>query len=250
MTEVSKIKQEAKEVATFSGDWGASQDFSTNDILLPKVLLMQALSGAVVDGKAASGDLIDSVSLEVLLKLADSKQGKSLEIVPISVFKTWVNEKFNGKKWEYFSVEPINPGEDKLPWDYVVGGEKFRRNYTINTYFMIASQCSDPSALPYVASFRRTSLTEGKKITTQIAKASMNRPPLPPFSKTILLSSKSEAGEDGTYQTFQVASGRMATTDEMTSAFGWYQQIKKGMTKVDESDLQEEVKAPSQHIGF
>jgi hypothetical protein len=58
-----------------------------------------------------------------------------------------------------------------------------------------------------------------------------------PASKTIILTSKSEKGDQGPYQIFTAQEGRKTSNDEIMGAYRWYEQIRGGMTKVDESDL-------------
>lgn len=217
------------ELSTAAMNWGG-EAVSASDTLIPKVLLMQSLSEYVVDEKAQPGDLVDSVSGEVL-----AAKGKPLEVIPISMFKNIVIEKFNGSKWEYETVVPFRAGDDKLPWEFEENGEKFRRNTVLNFYVLRADQATAPDALPYVASFRRTSTKAGKTIATHFLKASMAK--ASPASKTIILTSKSEKGDQGPYQVFTAQEGRKTSNEEIMGAYRWYEQIKGGMTKVDESDL-------------
>jgi hypothetical protein len=221
--------QNKNEIANMMAAWGG-EAIEAQDTLIPKILLMQSLSEFVVDGKAQPGDLVDSVSGDVL-----AAKNKPFEVIPISMFKTMVIEKFNGSKWEYEASVPFAPGDAKLPWEFEEAGEKYRRNTVLNFYVLRADQAAQPDALPYVVSFRRTSTKAGKVIATHFLKASMSK--VPPASKTIILASKSEKGDQGPYQVFQAQEGRKTANEEMLAAYRWFQQIQKGMTKVDESDL-------------
>lgn len=218
------------ELSAAAMSWG-NDSVSASDILISKILLMQSLSEFVVDDKASPGDLVDSVTGAVL-----AEKGKTLEVIPISMFKNTVVEKFNGSKWEFETVRSFMAGDDKFEnREYEENGVKYRINPALNFYVLRADQAGQPDALPYVASFRRTSMKAGKVIATHFAKASMSK--ASPACRTILISSKSEKGDQGPYQVFQVQEGRKTANEEIMAAYKWFTQIKSGETKVDESDV-------------
>lgn len=227
------VTQGTKELAAHMGSWG-TEAVSASDVLIPKILLMQSLSEYVVDAKAGPGDLVDSVTGTVLLTSKDSRDGKGLEVIPIYMYKTIIIEQFNGSKWEYFSTEAFNPGDEKMPWEFETAGHKYRRNTTMNFYVLLATDAGKEDALPYLISFRRTSMKAGKLIATHFMKASMSKQP--PASKTIQIFSKSEKSDNGPYQTFTAAEGRKTSSDEIMAAYKWYEPVKSGLTKVDTTD--------------
>lgn len=227
------VKKETQEVGMPIGAWGG-EAVSATDVLIPKVLLMQSLSEHVVEGDAGAGDLVDSVSGEVLLSSKAAKEGKTFEVIPITMFKTVVIERFNGQKWEYVRTQPYSIGDEKKLWEFEEDGQKFRGNVTLNFYILRADQVNDPSTLPYVVSFRRTSTKAGKFIATHFMKCNMAK--IPPAAKTILIGSKSEKSDNGPYQVFTAADGNKTDPAAIKIAYGWFQQINQGLTKVDESE--------------
>jgi hypothetical protein len=241
-TELTK-QEDQKQIAEMAKAFGGP--VSTTDVLIPKILLMQSLSDFVVDDKAAAGDLVDSVSGEVV-----AGKGKHLEVIPISMYKTVVIERNNGSKWEYVRTQPYKSGDEKNLWEFTENGERLRGNVTLNFFVLRADQVDQPDALPYAAAFRRTSKKAGQYIATHFMKASMAGKP--PMSKTILIGSKSEKGDQGPYHVFTAATGRDTAMPEMKAAFRWVEMVKQGLTKVDESDEKSggAEAAGGSHIGF
>lgn len=232
MTKQVAKKEESNMPAIPQGSWGA-EGLSADDILLPKILLMQPMSELVVDEQAAPGEMLDSLTKE---KLGDQK--KDLEIIPINMFKTWVISRKDGQKFKFVKQEPRNAANDNLPLEYTENGIEYRRDKVLNFYCLKASEAKNPDALPIVASFRRTSTQAGKQIATHFQKAVMMGKP--PACKTLKLISKKTSNDKGTYYIFDVTNGRSTEAEEIQKAFQWHQQIKSAGVKVDDADLTEE----------
>lgn len=240
--EVVVKEEESTELAMPAGSWGG-EGVRADDILIPKILLMQPMSTLVIDEKAVPGEMVDSVTKE---KLGDQK--KELEIIPINLFKTWVISKKDGQKFKFVRQEPRNDANDSLPLEYEEDGETFRRDRVLNFYCLKAAEAKNLDALPIVASFRRTSMQAGKSIATHFQRAVMAGKP--PACKTLKLLSKKTTNDKGTFYVYEVTTGRDTAKEEERRAFAWYQQIKKSSLKVDESDLSEgESASPQTHSG-
>ena len=56
--------------STELNDWGYDEDVSASDILIPRILLMQKTSGLVDEERAEVGDIVNSISGEVVCKLS------------------------------------------------------------------------------------------------------------------------------------------------------------------------------------
>lgn len=230
-------------------NWG-NTELSAADMLMPRILLMQGSSDLVKNKKTKqTGDLIDSVTHETLLSAKDAQAGKSIEIIPLYAYKTWIINKLDpaSKKYKFFSQDPMLPGEEKLPWDFQQYNEQtrmndvFRRIYRINVYALIKSQLGSDECIPYMVSFQVFSLAEGKKLTTHIMKAARNNKP--PFCKTFMLGCGGATSKSGdTFEIFKIDVGSDLPASQWEAPYKWYQEIKAGKVKAAD---EEETSAPS-----
>lgn len=213
--------------------WGG-EGITSSDILIGKILLMQGLSDLVSEEKAQTGDLVDSVTN---VKLGDKKT--PLEIVPISMFKTWViSRKAPGSsKFEYEETQAENAENKDWQLDDVTLGDGTveRRDRVINFYVLLRKEIESGEAMPRVVSFRRTSYKAGKKVATHMAKMNMLREN--PAARSLMLTCKTEKNDLGTYYVFDIEPGTKTDPAEQVVAREWFNTIKKGQTRVDESDL-------------
>lgn len=218
-----------QELAPSNGPIWGNENIDSADIMIPKILLMQGLSEAVNDGKAAQGDMIDSLETK---KLGD--RNSPVEIIPICTNKTWIVSRKEKKasKFEYVETIPMTAENSKLAMEEEEkDGSVIRRDRSLNFYVLLAS---DVEGLPYVVSFRRTSYTAGKKLITHFQKMQMLRQP--PAAKTLMLSCVQDKNDMGTYFKFDVSTGRVSKPEEVATAKQWYETIQGGV-KVDESDV-------------
>jgi hypothetical protein len=72
------------QVSTNLGDWG-SADVSASDVIIPKILCMQATSELVAEGKARMGDFVDSITHEVL-----GSVDSPIKFIPFHMEKVWI----------------------------------------------------------------------------------------------------------------------------------------------------------------
>ncbi len=226
-------------VSTEVEQWG-TEGIEAADIKLPKLLLMQGISDLVTNEKALMGDIVDSITNE---KLADSK--KSLGIIPIYMWKDYVIMEKIGDKFEFKSRAPYNA--ETANWrefenrEYKEGGVDCRRDFCMNFLVMLEKDITDPSALPYAITFKRTSLKAGQNFANFFQRAAMKK--APPCIFTLEMGSKIEKGKKGSYYVPAVNAARL-TTDFASvepTLKKWYTTFKKGAAKIDDSDIQSEV---------
>jgi len=221
-------------------EWGASP-MSSKDLVLSKILPMQMMSKKVIDGKGTFGELRDSVNNE---KMGGFE--KPLEFIPFKMEKVFhVSEIDDKGKKKYLKTVPITPDNENLPWEDTEDGKKISRDYTLNFYCVLPAQIKPDLAeqgggvLPYIVSFRRTSLRAGKKVATQAyaANAAMGKPP----AATVMSLSVVKTSNDlGTFAVLDTSAARLSTKDELATAFFWFKAMKSMNVKVDDSDLTEE----------
>ena len=212
------------------GSWG-SEGIDSKDLLIPKLLLMQGLSQLVAAGEAGTGDIINSLSKKVL----GGKQ-KPVEIIPIMAQKSWVYFEKKGDKFNYVRVEPFTAATSDRPMEGVTAdGVAYRYDRSFDVYGLLTSEAKNPTALPFMVSFRRTSYMAGKKIATFFKQCEMAKKP--PASRTLLLNSAMQKNDLGTFFTYDVADGRDADKNDLAKAYEWYKLIKRGSHHVDDSDM-------------
>lgn len=246
-------KKENSLPAQFNPQAAASMGLSSADMLMPRVLLMQGSSELVKKSKTKnSGDIIDSVAGVTLLSSKEAQEGKKIEMVPLTAYKTWIIDRFDTvtQKWKYHTQQPMKPGEEKLPWDYEEFDEqtklmnRYRRKYRINVYALIKSQIGTEDCLPYLVSFQVFALEEGKKITTHMIKAARNKKY--PYCKSFFLSAGTETSKNGdSFEVFRVELGNDVPVEAQKVAHSWMEEIQAGRVVADADDEEKKAKKKS-----
>ncbi len=260
-----KKKMETKEVmikesmtpAQLSTEWGVEFKPSS-DMVIPKILPQQGLSKFVVERKAMIGEFRDSISGKLMGSI-----DKPFEFIPFYVQKTWdVLEQQADGSYKYAKSIPLiedimhKEYNDNLPWE----GEgldkdgkkvKVKNIRRMNFFVLIPSEIEDGSAMPYVLSFKSTSLKEGKKLWTQMyvrqAKAG-----LPPAATAVSLGGTMVTNAKGSFVVPQVSFGRQTTQAELAESLNWLKMIRgNNNVKVDNSDItHEEVEVAGEPTDF
>jgi hypothetical protein len=249
-TDIQK-KQDASLPAQFNPASMAGMGLSAADMLMPRVLLMQGSSELVKKAKTKSaGDVIDSVSGETLLSAKDAADGKKIEMIPLTAYKTWIIDRFDTvkQKWVYHTQKPMLPNEEGLPWEFQEQDPQsklivqYRRKYRINVYALIKSQIGTDDSLPYLVSFQVFSLAEGKKITTHMLKAARNKKY--PYCKSFYLSSGTTTSKRGdSFEIFKVELGAEVPKNQQAAAHSWMEEIQTGRVKVDSDEEEKKASA-------
>lgn len=236
--ELTAKDQNRELVAADPQEWGGEVFVGSNDVVIPKILPMQGLSDMVVEEKAKIGEFRDSLSGDLLGSIADP-----MVIVPFYVQKAWdILEEDDEGDFKWTETIPLieNPLEagynDNLPWEDTVNGIKIKRVRRMNFFVLVPKEMEKGNSIPYILSFKSTSLREGKKLFTQMyvrnAKARKA-----PCAYAFVLGGTKQKNEKGTFVVPTVTLGRESTPQEMAEALEWFKTIKKGKVKVDDSDL-------------
>jgi hypothetical protein len=214
MKDVAKKESTELSMENDIGFWGQNES-SSNDIVIPKIQLMQGLSQLVSEGKAKLGDYVDSVSKEVI-----GGVDKPIEAVPFHMEKFYVIQKFTGRRYEYQGYEKITPANENLPYEYEDKGQKMKRVYTRRFYVLI-----DGNVLPYTIDFSSTSSKSGKELATEMfVKNAMMK--LPPAASKIAIGSQVVKGED-TYAVKTIKIIGKTSSEDIKKAFDWYKTVSK-----------------------
>lgn len=144
---------EAQAPAVYDGPSGISDNITTQDLRLPRVALMQALSPSVVDGTHKVGTLVNSLTQEEIKAPAI--------ITPCFVFKNVIKWKprEQGGGMLYKTTNITADVQRDLAW---VGDQKPQADAYINVVCTIAGQ----EGMPMIVSFCRTSYKTGQDLAT------------------------------------------------------------------------------------
>lgn len=218
-------------------DWGAPA-ISANDIIIPRIMLMQPMSEKVTAGEAAFGDFRSSLDNS---KLGDFKQG--FEFVPICMDKVWIEydvtqgDDFKNKK--FLRATKITAENEGLPYKDQEGPIKISRDKCMNFYVLLVEELRLGGAIPHVLTFRRSGIDAGKTLITQMMVKNSSAGKPPPAVTCLCTASKSTM-DSSTWATPAVTPIRATPPEQIVEAFKWYQMIQKGKTKVDESSYADE----------
>lgn len=221
--------------------WGA-EGITSQEITIPKMLLMQGLSKLVADGEAAVGQIRDSLTGELLGGKVNAKEEKAVNVIPFYSFRTWVVSKLDGEKWQYARQEPITAANENAALEGIEDGVRVRRDKVLNFYVMRPEDVAKGSAFPYLLSFRRTSAPAGRNLSTYIFKGGMVRnekyPAGKPSAATVFaLTVEKQENDKGTFFVPKVAVTRDSTDAEIAECKDWHALLARAVVKHDDRDL-------------
>jgi hypothetical protein len=208
------------------GSEGASQD----DVLVPRLMLMQDLSELVKTGRAKAGDICHSGTGSVLIP-----KGQTGEIIPISTFREWVF--FEPNNQGMFVPRKTNgrclitAANENLPAEGVQNGVPYRAKKNINFFVLFVPLIDE---LPFLASFKKANIMVGKQLTTHFKTAQMKKQP--PAATVFKLGSTQKTWDGYTFGVNTIEPSRPATEQELVIAHNWYQTFKTTEVKVDEEN--------------
>jgi len=210
------------------GAWG-SENIDSEDIIVPRIMLMQAMSELVSDGHASLGQYIDSLNKDRVI----AEKDKTFDVIVFGSDKKIMVNKNN----EFEGFEDYTP--DYVYEEVDAGGNVVNRNLLTQFYVLLVSDIEAGEAFPYVLSFTKTSTKEGKKLATLIKKLSMFKKPS--AAKVFTIGSKQESNDKGKWFVPTVAMGRDSTSEEMSQAYDFYKALMQTNNfKVDDSDIKKE----------
>jgi len=217
--------------ADVDGAWGG-EDISSQDITIPKILLMQPMSELVTDGIAKIGEFRDSLNKSVVL----GSDKNPLEFIVFGTFKNYLEF----KDGEYLRTVSGDMGV-LLQEEILEDGSHIKRMRVQNIYCLLANDVAKEEAFPFVISFKSTGYKAGKDLMTYIKKLQFFQKPS--AAKVFTLSCTKQTNDKGTFFVPEVGTLRDSNPEEMTQAYAWYKLLAKAKVKVDESDLTKEENA-------
>jgi hypothetical protein len=227
-------------------EWGAGPDVSKNDVIIPKLWLMQASSKLVGARKAQMGDLVNSATGEVVGNIDDG-----IEMVPFFVDKVWIINEFNpqNNQFDYKETIAIDASNEDWPWSDKVNGVAVKRTRCLNFFALLPNEIKKGNSLPFQVSFRGTSLKAGKQLMTQMYVLNRNQK-LPPPAKAIKLAGKVESNDKGTFAVLSVEVARDSSREEMIASLDLYKSMQKKEMKVDSTEENTQQEPPTSQEEF
>lgn len=242
MTTKDLAVKAASELAEFKGQFntslglGAGENIDNEDIILPKLQLVQALSQAVTDKQASAGEYFNTVDKVAI--------GESTDIIVMSSVKLWqvfkevAAGKGGKKKMEY--VETIDfLGNEELAIDQEMpDGSVIHRDKLLRFYVLLTSDLKDGMAFPHVVDFKRSSYKAGRELQTKFAR--LRSVGLPSYAKIFTLGTQLIQDEHD-YYVKTVSVGRNISAEELLQVENWIVELQKNKQKykADESEEKE-----------
>lgn len=225
--------------------WGQAE-ISSRDIIIPRILLMQPMSEKVTAGEAAFGEFRESLNNE---KIGSFEKG--FEILPFYMEKVFVE--FNcedPEEKEFLRVVPITAANENLPYEDEEFNEelnkkiKISRDRTMNFYVLLPEELKAGGAIPYILSFRRTSLQAGKKLATQMY-VKNRAAGKSPAAVVMEITAGKQTQDKKTWAVSDVKIGKAAELAHQAEALKWFQLVSAKQVKVDEESYNMEAKEDS-----
>lgn len=234
-TKELQVKEEAPLALAPETDmnaWGQSP-VSAQDIIIPRIFLMQPMSDMVTEGNAAFGEFRESLSNELLGKFEEG-----FEFVPFLMKKVFVEfDVSDSKNPEYLRTVQITPANDQLPYEDSEVNEEGKkipisRDRTLLFYGLLAKELDAGVAMPYIVSARRSSIKGGKKIATQmyVKNMAMGKTPAATVMKVF---ARKESNDKGTFAVLDASPVRPSKPEYVAEAFKWMNMIQAGKVKED-----------------
>ena len=190
-----------------------------NDIIIPKILLMQSTSESVGDGKAQVGDILNSETLEVL-----GGPDKPLEIIPLKNEKVWMVYDLTQSPPAFLRKEDFTPETSKLPFEEIENGVKIRRDLAFSFTVLIKSEADAGAAYPASVLFKRTSSQAGRQLVSLIFRYAATGKNYLDYSA--VLGSQKVKADKNTYAGWKVSAGKPLSDTAKKEAYKWFQAVK------------------------
>lgn len=199
------------------------------DIIMPRVAVLQGLSEMVTEGKGVMGDLADSLSKENL--------GKELIFIPLFLFKTRVmfeageglvmmsrdNVTISQASDKY--QDRIGKACDDLEESQWQGKEAPKLSKVFNFPSLNLSKIKE---FPISVSFLRTGMKAGRTLASLIVRGGEDI-----FARKYKLTTSIEKNDKGTFAVPHVELAGRCTDEEYAIAKDWYQKLRLKSIDVD-----------------
>jgi hypothetical protein len=224
---VETVTTEVVNQEAMLNEWG-EVPLDSQDIIIPKLVLMQGQSTFVTDGLCHFGDVVETPSKEVMLKCS---AGETICLIPFHHTTVWRKYKITNGKQEFLGYEDCITGKDK-EYEENHGTHVIKNMRTINVFFINPKR----PELPVVISFKGMSQRTGKGILTQIYVKNRQAGKVP-CAYVLDLGAVKSKNDKGVFFVWEFKVGKSVTNDEVRNCLQWLKTIKKNPQeyKVDTS---------------
>jgi hypothetical protein len=217
--EVMKQEEMTTEVATVDMSMWGDVVVETKDLILPRIILQQALSEAVKTRTANDGDYLNTLSAETF---------QSKPVLPFFCVQYYNIEKFNGKKFEFLRKDPYVPGIVRQ-WEENTAEGRLKVTH-VYEYFCMTKD----SGTPVIVSFKSTSHKAGQQLFNlmYVQNPQMGKTPA---HNWINLGRKEETSKDGDkYFVMSISVDESSVPSDIESCFKWIPIVRKAAFKTAE----------------
>ena len=201
-TKKDVVKKEAAPVAAVSAAQEYDSNIGNEDLILPRVELLQALSPTVIAGNAVAGKIVNNITKEEITNPV---------LVPVFLTKNWIRwrkrEEGGGMVWR-----SNDPTDERVIEESKWGADGAKPLATAYLNFLCMLEGED---LPIIVSFANTNYKTGRKWLT-LTKMSMGHL----WDSQYKLTSHSVTNNKGTFYVFDVARVGPATSEQKEKAEG------------------------------
>jgi hypothetical protein len=212
--------KKTQETAVYEGPTGIASNITSEDLRLPRITLIQAMSPTAQDGTHKSGDLINTLTQEVLTQ--------PVKIIPCFIFKNVIKwrPRSEGGGIIYRTTNITEEVKKDLAW---VGDQKPLATAFINAVCLVEGQ----GDMPVLVSFCNTSYKAGQDLATL---TTLKRPA---WKQLYELSARKVTNTKGTFHVFNIKMGQAATPEQMKAAADLYENVKN--MSIDNTDVREDL---------
>lgn len=204
------------------------------DMLIPKLLTMQPTSALVSEERAQLGDLVSSVTGEVV-----GGKGKWLKFVPLMTYKTIEYYDRSGPKPKLVSTEAWDAKKHAhIEWEQTINGKPHRVVECLNFYIFLEKDLENPAGLPHLVSYRSTQKAGGKKLISHFMQMEMMGAE-PWFGMLEVTTVKQQNAEKQVYYTPDIRPVGQTDAKYAQKLLQWVELIAKNAVKIDDSDEDE-----------
>jgi len=239
------------------GSWGAEES-SSEDVILPLVLLMHGQSKAVLGGEKAVGEIIRSTDGKVL-----AKRNESFKIIPFIMRKTFrytlIESKPNSDKKikTWLGSIPWTPANTDTPFQVNLTGDQIlemfpksrkakelngKQKYECDADSTYSFLCllADPEMyaeyqMPMSVSFTRSSKKTGKKIADYFAQCKAAKKP--PASIVWEIGSELITGGENDFLVFTSKQSDATKIEQLRECKKWFDIISTNSSKFKEDEV-------------
>lgn len=219
-------KQETELMELGSVDEFGVEEQSADDIVMPKLLVMQPGSQLVTEGTARFGEFRNSLTGDLLGSIAEP-----LEVMPIKILKTWIVSKKLDGMWKFYAIEGFANASETRPYEHMVDGVPTKNEMCYNLYCLVGD-----NPLPYVIALKGMSRRAGQEAYTHLYTTNQRLRKVLPFTDKLIISGKKTQNDKGTFVTLSIKAGTEATFEDKKEAANWCKVLNTTDVQVDTSD--------------